>query len=314
MMAVVKFRDKETREISKVIRLDEPYNNFLQSRKTTGASKSTVALYVKVLNKTFPWFIENGVDTVSLLTPESIREFLAHLDEQGHNKGGMHLYYRVFRAYLNFVWDEYDITLRNPISKVQFSAPRPKPLEGISMDEVKDMLKQCKKNQFPARDKAIISVLVDVGIRRAELMDLQFQDVDFDTGRIVIRHGKGDKFRVVYAGKECRKALRKYKSCLDDIKPTDPLWLTYDGEPITEHGVLSMLRRTQENAGFERIHCFHDFRRCCAIERLRNGEDIFSISRLLGHEDVQTTKRYLFITDKDEQEFLTRSSPLDLNR
>ena len=312
-MAVVRFRDKETHEMSKVIRIDEPYNNFLQSRKTTGSSKETVALYIKILNKSFPWFHENGCDTIGALNPEIIRSFLDYLS-QSHNKGGCHMYYRVLRAYLNFVWDEYDIEVRNPMQKVKFSAPRPQPLEGISIDDVKEMLKACKNNQFPTRDKAIISVLVDTGIRRSELMALQFRDIDFDTGRIVVRHGKGDKFRIVYAGKECRKALRKYKSCLDDIKETDPLWLTCEGEPITEHGVLSMLRRTEKNAGLQKLHCFHDFRRCCAIERLRNGDDIFTISRLLGHEDVQTTKRYLYITDKDEQAFITRSSPLDLNR
>ena len=313
-MAVIKFRDNIQQKNSKIIRIDEAYNSFLQSKKTAGFSKNTVDMYSNRLNLMFPWFIEHGYDTINNLTPEAIRQYLDYMSSKGHNKGGMHLHYRILKTYLNFIWDEYDLETRNPISKVKFTAPKPTPLEGISIDEVKDMLKACSKNQFPARDKAIISVLVDTGLRRSELMALKFGDVDIDTGRIVIWHGKGDKFRVVYAGKECRKALRKYYNCLDDIKPTDALWLTDEGDPISADGVLSMLRRTEQNAGITKLHCFHDFRRCCAITRLRSGEDIFTISRLLGHSDIETTKRYLFITDKDEQEFSVRSSPLDLHR
>lgn len=311
-MARIKSHDNVLRDFSfKTIRIDEPFNSFLQSKKMGGFSGNTIALYEKKLNAMFPWFIEHGIDTIGLITPESIREYLAYLLDNGHNKGGAHLYYRILKTYMNFIWDEYDIDKRNPISKVKFAPPKAQPLEGISMDEVRDMLKVCQKNAFPSRDKAIISVLVDTGLRRSELLALRFEDVDIDTGRIVVKHGKGDKFRIVYAGKECRKALRKYISCLEDIHPDDKLWLTDEGDPITADGVLSMLRRTQLNAGIRKLHCFHDFRRCCAIERLRNGEDIFSISRILGHADIETTKRYLFITDKDEQEFSTRSSPLD---
>lgn len=310
-MAKVKFRDKVPREIPRVIRIDEPYHSFIQSRKTAGASQNTIDLYTKHLNAMFPWFIEHGYDTIGSLDSDGIRAYLEYLSGKGHNKGGVHLKYRILRTYLYFIWDEYDLNTRNPITKVSFSPPRPKPLEGISMDEVKRMLAACQNNQFPARDRAIISVLVDTGLRRSELMDLNFEDVNIDTGRIVVRHGKGDKFRVVYAGKTCRKALRKYLNCLDDIRPGDKLWVTDDGTPITANGVLSMLRRTEKNAGIEKLHCFHDFRRCCAIERLRNGEDIFTISRLLGHADIETTKRYLFITDKDEREFSLRTSPLD---
>lgn len=313
-MAVVKFRDNIQRNFSRVIRIDEPYNNFLQSKQAAGFSKNTIDLYSHRLNDMFPFFIEHGYDTFGNITPEAIRIYLNHLTEKGHNKGGTHLYYRILRTYMNFVWDEYDLEGRNPISKVPFSQPRPKPIEGISMEEVKAMLKACQKNVFPQRDKAIISILVDTGIRRSELMALKHGDIDLDTGRIVIRHGKGDKFRVVFAGKECRKALRKYVGCLDDIKPTDPFWLTKDGDVITADGVLSMLRRTQQNAGIKKLHCFHDFRRCCAIERLRLGEDIFTISRLLGHADIETTKRYLYITDQDDRNFYEQSSPLDLNR
>lgn len=313
-MAKIKFRDKEPQDIIKTIRIDEPYNNFLQAKRTAHASRNTLELYSKHLNMMFPWFIEHEYDTIARITPEAIRGFLDYLMDKGHNYGGIHISYRILKTYLNFIWDEYDLTTRNPITRVPLSRPKPTPLEGISMDEVKAMLNACKNNYFPARDKAIISVLVDTGLRRSELLALKFADVNIDTGRITIWHGKGDKFRVVYAGKECRKALRKYVNCLEDIRPTDPFWLTKDGDVITADGVLSMLRRTQQSAGIEKLHCFHDFRRCCAIERLRNGEDIYTISRILGHADVETTKRYLFITDKDEQEFSVRSSPLDLNR
>lgn len=307
-MAKINRRDKGTSGLFKLIDNFEP---FLLSRKTQNCSQQTIQFYRNKLPKVIEWFATNGIETPTEITPDLIRLFLDDIRNSGHNKGGTHIFFRILKAFLRWIWDEYDLTSRNPIEKIRCETPRSDPIPGITIEEVGRMIEACKLNKFPERDRAIIAVLTDTGIRRSELMALTFRDVDAATGRIVIQHGKGDKFHVVFCGKEARKYLRQYLSCLSDMHPNEPLWVTLCGDPITTNGVLSMFRRTMKNAHLDHEYSFHAFRRCFAIECVRNGDDIGTVSRKLNHSNVEVTKRYLAFTEEDDRNFALRSSPMD---
>ncbi len=160
----------------------------------------------------------------------------------------------------------------------------------------------------------MIYLFVDTGLRRAELCDLRFRDVDLNTGAITVEHGKGDKFRVVFCGNECRKMLRKYAACVEDARPDDFFFLTDEGSPLTTDGIVSILRRLEKRAGFPAYKGFHGLRRCFALERKRNGDDIFTIQRALGHSSPTVTQRYIALTDEDDAAAALRSSPMDRHR
>lgn len=248
------------------------------------------------------------------VTSQLIRDYLEWLREDGHNQGGVFLYFRVLRTLLNWIWEEYDVDLPNPIRKVKCADRKPEPIEGIKIADVDKMLAQCKFNKFPERDRAMIAVLIDSGVRRNKLMSIRMADLDLELNQIMIRHGKGNKFRFVFIGRETKKLLRKYLACIEDIRPSDPLWLNIDGDPLSISGARDILRRTQKNAGLDRIHDFHAFRRCFAIERKRNGDDDITISCALGHSSLEVTKRYLAFTPDDDRDFAMRASPMDNRR
>lgn len=313
-MAKIIRRDLRSIAVQNHLRIDNTADAFLQSRSASNYSRSTVRFYHDKVPVIVAWFKSQQIETWDEITAQSIRNFLEDLREAGHNQGGVFLYFRVVRTLMNWVWDEYDVESRNPISKVKCQDRRPEPLPGITIAEVGQMMDQCKFNKFPERDRAMIAVLVDTGIRRSELMALTMKDIDLNRNQLTIRHGKGDKFRQVFIGKECKKLLRKYLACLDDVRLSDPLWLTNEGDPLTTCGARSILRRIQQAAGFDRIHDFHDFRRCFAIERKRNGDDDITISRALGHSSLEVTKRYLAFTEDDDRAFALRASPMDNRR
>lgn len=310
-MARIKTTNLQTSEISSTLSLDICADQFIQSRRTMGLAPGTVRYYRQKLNEITTYFAGSGVRTIDQLEPVLIRGYLDALETAGHNPGGIHGYYRSLKAFLRWVWDEYDLPSRNPIEKVKCRNRPPAPIEGITMDEVRQCLEVCCETRFPARARAIISLLVDTGLRRSELLGLTFGDVRLSDGRIVVRHGKGDKFRIVYCGRECRKALKRYVACLEEIQDRDPFWLSLNGEPLAVDGVREILRRVQRAAGLPKIHDFHDFRRCFALERKRNGDDDITISRALGHSSLEVTKRYLAFTCGDDQELALRSSPMD---
>lgn len=294
-----------------ILSLSDTFRVYINALKAAGRSGRTIAVYQQSFGIYQPYFHENGINNIEQLTAAAIRDLLARLADEGRNQGGVHMVYRNLRAFLRWAWNEYDITTRNPIEKVTCSERQPVPIPGFTMDEIEELIKAAKAGQFPQRDQAMIYLFVDTGLRRQELCDLRFRDIDLNSGRITVEHGKGGKYRQVFCGNECRKMLRKYAACIEDVRPDDFFFLSDEGFPLTTSGMVSILRRLEKRAGFDGYRGFHGMRRCFALERLRNGDDIFSIQRALGHSNPTVTQRYLACTSEDDIAAAIRSSPMD---
>lgn len=80
---------------------------------------------------------------------------------------------------------------------------------------------------------AILLTLADTGLRASEFVDLDLQDIDLITGQISVRHGKGGKPRIVFAGRKCRQMIRRYLKSRDKLTINSPLWPTIEGERIS---------------------------------------------------------------------------------
>jgi hypothetical protein len=82
---------------------------------------------------------------------------------------------------------------------------------------------------------------------------------------------------------------------------------------MTYTALRGLLRRRAQLAGLDEIPTPHDFRRAFALVMLRNGVDVFSLQKLMGHSDLQVLRRYLAQTDQDVQIAHMRGSPVDSN-
>lgn len=185
------------------------------------------------------------------------------------------------------------------------------PLDPVRIETVKAMLETCKRgNLNDIRDRAILLVLLDTGIRLAEFLALNLEDVDPITGMILIRSGKGRKPRNVYLGDTSRRILRRYVKERKDYNPA--LWVSRFGQRLTESGLRMMLRRRAAAAGVS-VPAPHDFRRAFALECWRAGIDILTLSKLMGHTSLQVLNRYLKQIGEDLELAAKRSSPVDRN-
>lgn len=315
-MARIKKVDTTTSKVGveNILNLNDTFGIYINALKAAGRSQRTIAVYEQSFKYYQPFFADKGIYTFADLDANSIRELLSWWTDSGHDQGGCHMIYRNLKAYLNWVWNEYDITVRNPIDKVSCAAKQAAPIPGFTMEEIDQLIKAAKQSMFPQRDQAMIYLFVDTGLRRQELCDLRFRDMDLNAGQITVECGKGGKFRYVYCGSECRKMLRKYVACLEDIQPDDYFFLSDEGFPLTTAGIVSTLRRLEKRAGFKSYKGFHGMRRCFALERLRNGDDIYTIQRALGHSSPVVTQRYLACTPEDDIKAAMRSSPMDNHR
>lgn len=160
------------------------------------------------------------------------------------------------------------------------------------------------------RDKALLYMLVDTGIRVSELTALLWSDYTETSGRLHIRHGKGNKERFVFLGERGMTALWRYITTREEIRSSDPLFATVHGVAMDRSNVLHLVQRIGLRAGIKKVHP-HRFRHTFAIEFLRNGGRELELQRLLGHEKRETIAIYVTLAEVDLQRASRLASPAD---
>jgi integrase/recombinase XerD len=285
--------------------------DFMLDRRVKRISAKTAKWYIDALKKFRLYCASVGIYRTSDINARALRLYLAHLEETGHNPGGISNLYRAVRAYLRWCVEEYGISsLADALRKVSSPPVSTEPLEPIALDHVAAMLAQCTPRTYTGeRDKALLYVLLDTGIRHAELTDLAVGDVNLEDGSVLIRDGKGGKSRTVFIGLKARRAVINYLRQRDSplinamrkrhgIAATDALWLTDEGTPLTKNGVRQIVVRRARQAGLPEPG-LHEFRRAFAVNSLRNGMDVITLQRLLGHSTLAIINRYLKLLSED---------------
>lgn len=283
---------------------------FLTAKRAGGMAKNTILFYTRKLRQFTDYCESQQLKQIEQITPSFIREYLLYLEDRGHNAGGRHACYRALRVFLYWYEQEAEPTgWTNPIRKV--SAPRVslEPLEGVSLQDVRAMVNACRRGtHWGDRDAAILLCLLDTGCRAREFLEINLEDVNQATGEILIRKSKGQRPRYVFLGQTARKALRRYLRHRQDTYPA--LWLSREDDRLAYSSLRDMVTRRAEEAGIE-PPALHDFRRAFALNYLRNGGDIFSLAKILGHKGIDVLKRYLAQTDQDLQIAHAKFSPVD---
>ncbi len=163
------------------------------------------------------------------------------------------------------------------------------------------------------RDRCIILLLVDTGMRASELCGIRIQDIDMARNRIAIHHGKGDKDRFVQFGKRAAKAIWRYLTPRMPADPGDP-FITVgpadDLRPMNRGQLRVQLVRIGQRAGVANVYP-HRFRHTFAITYLRNGGDLFTLQALLGHSDLGMVRRYARVAQTDCAKAHAKASPAD---
>ncbi len=173
-------------------------------------------------------------------------------------------------------------------------------------------------NKLPLanRNRAIILVLLDTGVRASELCAIKYGDITFGNRSIKVfgkGPGKDPKERLVRFGKRTQEALwRHLATRLDTIQKDSYMFtkLGTDDEPINRNSLDDFMDRLGERAGVDNVHA-HRFRHTFAINYLRNGGDVFTLQELLGHESLEMVQRYARIAQTDVEKAHQKASPVD---
>jgi integrase/recombinase XerD len=235
-----------------------------------------------------------------------------------------HTYWKAIRSF--FKWSEQELGTQRP--DLALSMPRHQNKEVVPMteEEIKKLLKACERaevktqNRQPytihrsteLRDKAIVLTLLDTGLRVGELCRLTVQDINLENGEVHVKphHVRKTRPRTVFIGKNTRKVLWRYFTEREDLRFTDPAFAGILQVSVTPHSVLSMVSRLGKRAGVPGVHP-HRFRHTFAVQYLRNGGDVFTLQRLLGHNSMEMVRRYLNLAKADDANAHRKASPVD---
>lgn len=233
--------------------------------------------------------------------------------------------WKAIRSFYNWAGPELDL------ARPDQQLPRPRytstTIQPFTPEDISALLKACDRTKpsqsdtrtpftmhrpTAKRDRAIILLLLDTGLRVSEACRLAIADVDLTTGEIHVKPygtGRKTKGRQVYIGKATRSALWRYLTTRDS-HPTAPLLLTDDGRPMDRNSIRLLIAGLGSRANVSHAHP-HRFRHTFAIQYLRNGGDVFTLQRLLGHSTLEMSRRYVALADCDDQAAHNRASPVD---
>jgi site-specific recombinase XerD len=302
--------------------LESLTKGYLLNCRTENKSPKTIRGYEMVL-RNFAWYCrQNDFPQVQKLTAVHIRHFLWYLGSETNrwnstNPASRHVagnttindYFRALRTFFNWLERE-ELIVDNPFKHLKTPKPDNRIIQALTPAEIERLFKVCSgKSMLDVRNRAILSVFLDTGLRLSELISLTLDDVNMDDGSILVIHGKGGKPRVVRIGNKAQKALWKYITLFRKGNG-DRLFLNRSGEPFDFFGVSIFLKRLGDKAKVK-VHA-HQLRHTFAISFLRAGGDVFSLQYLLGHSTLQMTQRYLqSLNANDAARAHQKFSPLD---
>ena len=247
-------------------------NAFIKDKTMSGLSPRTIAFYEEKLAK-LP-----QDDSLLELTKDDLQELLYSMS---CGQGGKQAHLRAFKALFNWIEDSGlpPLGATNPCRNLKIKVPKPLRY-AVPVEDIPTLLEACNS----LRDKLIVALLADTGMRLSELSSVQTADIDFANQQINI-WGKGSKQRTVRYGDATAELMHGYE-------PSE----TY--LDMTANAIRLMLDKLGKRTG---IKCnAHSFRRTFATESVRNGMNLFHVQSLLGHSTLNMTRLYAHQVDSTD--------------
>ncbi len=179
--------------------------------------------------------------------------------------------------------------------------------EILTPEEQEALLRQPNK-RYPTgeRNYLLMRLMLDTGLRLSEAVNLRWRDVDLNTGRVMIRQGKGHKDRTLWIGEDDLVLLRKWRQRqAQDVKGRPVhVFTTLKGTRLIPRYVQQMVKRYAAKAGITKDVHPHTLRHTFATDLYRETKDIRLTQKALGHANLSTTQIYTHIVDEDLEEAL----------
>ena len=264
-------------------------------------SPATLESYAKDLNE-FQEFLEGLIPNASWTAVEAgdVREWVIYLlDEQKMTAASVNRKLSALRTFYKYLRRVGRVNI-NPMEKVV--APKKKrPLPYFVRESEMDRLLEltAEDRSFKGvRDRLILMMFYETGVRRAELLGMTDASVDLSTKQIKVT-GKRNKQRIIPFGEELESEIRAYQAAREEalgLKSFPALFVTEEGTAMNEARIAKIVKENLSKVTTIKKRSPHVLRHSFATAMLNNHADLTSIQKLLGHESVATTEIYTHVS------------------
>lgn len=301
------------------VSLHAAIDEYLLSCRAESLSPHTITWYASIL-RTFQTTLPTS--DLASITPTMIRQYIVTLQARdtrypnapqkppqpgGLSPASIASHVRALHAFWSWAASEYAIP--NPMANIKRHRNPPPEPKAISPADFIRLLSATTTTHAGTRDRALLVFLADTGCRLGGLLSLTLDNLALDNRSAFIWE-KGNKLRKVVFTTYTSELLKQWLAIRQS--PTNAVFTSViSGQPLTSSGVHQLLRRLKARARVTGRVNPHSFRHNFAREYLRNGGDLATLARLLGHSDISTTAAYYAVFSDDElADFHEKLSPI----
>ena len=244
-------------------------NKLSEELRLRKYSRQTEKAYLSVIRN----FIESGLQP---------REFLLRYAEKSRSSIRA-VYFALKFFYENVLSQKFDEKI--PLAKSKGRLPIV-----LNKEEVNSMLEVT----LNLKHRLVLMFLYFTGIRLNEIINLKWEDLDFQRGIIHLKIAKGEKERIIFFHDKLKRFIEYF-----NIKKEGFIFLSNFGKKYNKSTVQMIVRNAARKAGINKRITPHALRHSFATHLLEAGADIRHIQKLLGHANLQSTQIYTHVANKD---------------
>lgn len=268
-----------------------------------GYSPKTVAAYSHDLGK-FSEFADEEMGkswNYKDVDQYSIKAYLQSLADRGNAAVSRGRKLATLKSFFKYLTRQGTVKI-DPTATIKMPKTQQKEPSYLTEQEYKRLLRTVQKNAtkfFKARDTAIVTMFLGMGLRLSELVELDVGNINFDDGTIKVTR-KGNHERILPANDEVMIVLNRYLKTREGVTAQQPLFLSKRNQRIDSGSVWHLVKKYLKQAQIEKDKLSpHTLRHTFATTLLKQGENILTIKELLSHRNLRTTERYLHINGED---------------
>jgi integrase/recombinase XerD len=305
--------------MQKTFPLSKIIDGYILSLNARHLSEHTILDYTRTLNKFSKFLVTDPA--IHEITSSHIEQFLASYDNLSNKS--LKNYYIGLSALWTWLVKE-GFAGENIVRKITPPKVEQKEVVPLTEAEIRLIMSALNRSKVYQRDgqavdhalgsmernRAIILLMLDTGIRASELCDLKVEDMDNRNNRIFVRKGKGMKERMLPFSPRTGQMIWRYLAGRKDTRPDDPLFVSKLNRPLTRTKLAEMFANIGKRASVPGFHP-HRLRHTFAVMYLRNGGNAFSLQHMLGHSSLEMVRYYLKLAQVDIDNVHRRASPVD---
>jgi integrase/recombinase XerD len=293
------------------------YQDFLDDRRFKNTTKTNIKNYEMLLGKFVDYCIDNQVVNAEDISYSHVRQYLLNCQEKGDKAGTINSKLLRIRAFLNYLV-ECEVIKSNPAKKVKKQKDDVK-IEVFSDEQIKQMLnfyrriKQREKSYVAYRDYMMIVTILGTGIRRGEIINLQWTDIDFINKTISV-FGKSRRKETIPITEKIAKELSAYQTFCKQYwgKLSEYVFVKRDNTQMTDNSLMLVFKYLGQKMNFKETRVSaHTFRHTFCHRLAMSGMSAFAIQKLMRHQNIAVTMKYVAMWGNELREQNDKYNPLN---